>query len=505
METNEGIISNLKTENKRLLQQVKATQNRFENKAAELSLIRELGMGLQHDRSLENACEFILNTIINNTIAQNCSVMLLDHDSDRLFLVSATDFEGNTFSVPAENVFAKKDLRYTFASGQGAAGQAVAGRKPVLVRDTSKSSVFNCEHDSRVTIKSLLAVPLQVATDVLGVVNLSHTEANAFGANDVNLFHIIADYLAISLQNILTFEKLESEVYERQKIEKASRATQEELGKRIQERTSELVETNEKLKKEISERKAAQLDEIESKKRAEMANHAKSDFLANMSHEIRTPLNHIIGFTELVLDNSFGEINETQAEYLTDIRNSGQHLLSLINDILDISKIEAGKLKFEPSECEIKYILENSLTMVKEKAMKHGVKLSLDVDSVPNTITADDRKVKQILYNLLSNAVKFTPAGGTVHLAAKETGSNGSNQNALEIRVEDTGVGIDAEHLQRIFDPFEQATGSESVPFEGTGLGLSITKRLVELHGGKIWAESAGKDKGSVFHVIIPS
>jgi signal transduction histidine kinase len=143
--------------------------------------------------------------------------------------------------------------------------------------------------------------------------------------------------------------------------------------------------------------------------------------------------------------------------------------------------------------------------MVKEKAMKHGVRLSLDVATVPNTITADDRKIKQILYNLLSNAVKFTPVGGSVHLAATETGLNGTNQQALKISVEDTGAGIDAEHLQRIFDPFEQASGSESVPFEGTGLGLSITKRLVELHGGEIWAESAGKDKGSVFHVVIPS
>jgi signal transduction histidine kinase len=145
---------------------------------------------------------------------------------------------------------------------------------------------------------------------------------------------------------------------------------------------------------------------------ADKANNAKSEFLANMSHELRTPLNHIIGFTEIVLEKNFGELNEMQDEYLNDVHHSSRHLLSLINDILDLSKVEAGKIELEPSNCNLKMVLENSLVMIKEKAMKHRIRLTMDMDGVPETIKADERKLKQIIYNILSNAVKFTPDGG---------------------------------------------------------------------------------------------
>ena len=249
------------------------------------------------------------------------------------------------------------------------------------------------------------------------------------------------------------------------------------------------------------------------KERAELASRAKSEFLANMSHELRTPLNHIIGFTELVLSRSFGELTAEQEEFLKDVLGSSRHLLSLINDVLDLSKVEAGRMELELSAVHIRELLENSLVMVKEKALKHQLRLAVELDGVPEQLLADERKIKQVLYNLLSNAVKFTPAGGEVRLGAaileaeQLSGCPITTQNHakwLSVWVADTGIGLEPQDLQRIFDPFEQVEGSVSRKHQGTGLGLALTRRMVELHGGAIWAESAGPGKGSAFRLAIP-
>ena len=223
------------------------------------------------------------------------------------------------------------------------------------------------------------------------------------------------------------------------------------------------------------------------------ANQSKSEFLANMSHELRTPLNHIMGFTELVLDKHFGQLNQTQEEYLSDVHNSSKHLLSLINDILDLSKVEAGKLEFRPSLVNIRDLLENSLTMIKEKALKHSIEIKTDFNDIPESIEADERRLKQILYNLLSNAEKFT----------QENLLN-SDTNYLQISVKDSGIGLKKEDLERIFESFEQIENAASRRFQGTGLGLSLTKCLVELHGGRIWAKSEGEGKGATFNFTLP-
>lgn len=300
-------------------------------------------------------------------------------------------------------------------------------------------------------------------------------------------------------------EKLQAEIFDRERMAQELRKAHNELENRVAERTAELTTANRQLQVEMIGRKKAQ-------KNAEDASRAKSDFLANMSHELRTPLNHIIGFTELVVDKSFGELNDTQTEYLNDVLQSGTHLLSLINDILDLSKVEAGKLELKASEISLPALIENSMIMIKEKALKHGIALSTDMDGIPVTIAADERKLKQIMYNLLSNAVKFTPNGGSIAIAARacklKTNNNSGTKNSscggVKITVSDTGIGLKPDEIELIFNAFEQVENSASRTYQGTGLGLSLTKSLVDLHGGRIWAESAGEGQGSSFIFTIP-
>jgi PAS domain S-box-containing protein len=251
--------------------------------------------------------------------------------------------------------------------------------------------------------------------------------------------------------------------------------------------------------RDVTERKRYENELRRARGAAEAANQAKSDFLANMSHELRTPLNVIIGFTELILDRQLGDISPAQEEYLGDVIQSASHLLSLINDILDLTKVEAGKLELELSEVALPEILSRSLVILKEKALRHDIKLSTQIDGIPESIVADERKVKQILYNLLANAIKFTPDGGEVTLRAEPA------DGLVLVTVQDSGVGIKHEDLQRIFHPFEQADSSLSRQYQGTGLGLSLTRNLVELHGGRIWAESGGEGMGATFHFLIPT
>jgi signal transduction histidine kinase len=220
-------------------------------------------------------------------------------------------------------------------------------------------------------------------------------------------------------------------------------------------------------------------------------------FLANMSHELRTPLNSVIGFSEVLMGKKFGGLNEKQVEYLHEILTSGEHLLSLINDILDLSKVEAGKILLEPEEIDLRRTLETSLTIVRQMAVAQRISLELDTASAPETIVADLRRFKQIVYNLLSNAVKFTPNGAKVGIIAHR------EEDSTVITVWDTGIGISEEGKQRLFKPFEQLDGSPGRKYEGTGLGLVLVKQLVELHGGRVWVESEER-KGSRFHFSIP-
>jgi len=261
-----------------------------------------------------------------------------------------------------------------------------------------------------------------------------------------------------------------------------------------------VLERTKDLRNEIQERKMIEQELLIEKDRAEAANVAKSEFLASMSHELRTPLNAIIGFSQVLGDRLFGDLNDKQIEYIKDIEAGGEHLLGLINDILDLAKIEAGKMELELSPVEIKDMLEHCFVMVKEKCIKRRIALELAIAENLNglRVSADARKLKQVMYNLLSNAAKFTPEGGRIVVEAKV------DDKVVTISVEDTGVGIEPGLLEKIFEEFFQVEGGTKDKTPGTGLGLSLARKLVELHGGRIWAESRGPGSGSRFSFEIP-
>jgi signal transduction histidine kinase len=215
------------------------------------------------------------------------------------------------------------------------------------------------------------------------------------------------------------------------------------------------------------------------------------------SHELRTPLNAVIGFSEVLLQRMFGQLNDKQDEYLKDIYASGQHLLSLINDILDLSKIEAGRMELTPAPFHLPSALDNAVTLVRERAARHGIAMELTLDPELADLVADERKVKQVVLNLLSNAVKFTPEGGRISLKASRT------DGAVEIAVSDTGIGIAREDQATIFEEFRQVGTDETRKQEGTGLGLTLAKKFIELHGGRIRVDSE-LGRGSTFSFTLP-
>jgi signal transduction histidine kinase len=300
-------------------------------------------------------------------------------------------------------------------------------------------------------VQSALAVPLLRDGVALGVIRISRTEIQPFTDKQIALLQTFADQAVIAIENVRLFKELE--------------ASNQEIA--------------------------------EKSRQVEVASQHKSEFLANMSHELRTPLNAVIGFSEVLTDRMFGELNEKQEEYLKDIHASGTHLLSLINDILDLSKVEAGRLELELGRFHLPTALDNALTLVRERATRHGITLTQTVDPGVADIVADERKVKQILLNLLSNAVKFTPEGGRVGLTATAA------DRVVTITVSDTGIGIAPEDQAAIFEEFRQVGREDARRQEGTGLGLTLAKKFVELHGGRIWVESH-VGQGSTFSFTLP-
>jgi signal transduction histidine kinase/CheY-like chemotaxis protein len=269
---------------------------------------------------------------------------------------------------------------------------------------------------------------------------------------------------------------LKLNIDEKERVLEELRELNRTLEERIRQRTAEIEAINEELQE---------------------ATRHKSEFLANMSHELRTPLNAIIGFSEVLIDRMVGDINPKQEEYLEDVISSGRHLLSLINDILDLSKVEAGRMELEQTTFDLPVLLEDILKLVRERANRHGIQLSLDVDDRLGDFTADERRIKEVLLNLLANAIKFTPDGGKISLSARPDG------DFVFISVTDTGIGIAPEDQELIFEEFRQVGSEKARKTEGTGLGLTLAKKFVELHGGSIWVESE-PGHGSTFTFKLP-
>ena len=284
---------------------------------------------------------------------------------------------------------------------------------------------------------------------------------------------------------------------ERKRVELGLRLAHAELESNVEKRTKQLRETNEKLQEEVTERERVQRELIKAKELADAANHAKSSFLANMSHELRTPLNAVIGFSELLEQEIFGTLTDKQRSYVGNVLISGRHLLQLVNDILDISKVEAGRMDLICEWTHLGGVVDIVRSVIQAQATKKGINLEVSISNELPELYIDPGRIKQVLYNLLSNGIKFTPRGGTVRL------SSHFEDDRVAIDVADTGVGISAENLPRLFHEFEQIPQARGVRPEGTGLGLALTKRLVALHGGEVSVESK-VGQGSIFSVWLP-
>ena len=373
--------------------------------------------------------------------------------------------------------------------GRGPAGMSIKTGKPYLLKVDDPAFGPGSAEAKKRGYAVMLGVPLICSRrQCLGALLLYSGNADYFTPDKIQLCQVFANQAATALENTRLVDGLEAEIAER---------TRE-----LEDANLELSSINRELEMRRTEAEGAKLA-------AESANRAKSDFLANMSHELRTPLNAILGFSELMIKKMAGELTAKQTEYLNDIHESGSLLLSLINDILDLSKVEANKVELEYEKIPVKDLVDRVLLLFKEKTMKHGIQLTAEYDDIIDDIEVDDRRIKQVLLNLVSNAVKFTNDGGSVVVRVrkmegeKRTGLDHDDPGFVEFSVEDTGPGIRAEDIPTLFLPFHQLESTYEKKHQGTGLGLALCKTLVELHGGRIWIESEF-GKGSTFAFVVP-
>jgi GAF domain-containing protein len=425
-------------ENVRLFKELQARTGELTRSVGELRALGEVSQALSATLDVD----VVLNTIVtraNELIgADGCTIFEYEEVTEQFHLRATRNLEPRLVELARGTPLRKGD--------QGILGQLPMGRQAVQVPDITAGSYSSPISDALIEAgyRAVVAVPLIREDHLIGALTMNRKTPGEFPAETIELLQTFATQSALAIQNARLFREIE-----------------------------------------------------EKSRQLEVASHHKSEFLANMSHELRTPLNAVIGFSEVLVQRMFGELNEKQDEYLKDIYASGQHLLSLINDILDLSKIEAGRMELAPAPFHLPSALENAVILVRERAARHGIALHLDLDPRLDEVVGDERKVKQVLLNLLSNAVKFTPEGGRITLKA------GRKDSVVEIAVSDTGIGIAPEDQAAIFEEFRQVGHDETRKQEGTGLGLTLAKKFVELHGGKIWVES-GLGQGSTFTFTLP-
>ena len=432
---NQAVIA---IENVRLFQELRARTAELTQSVEQLTALGEVSRAVSVTLDVETVLRTIVSRASQLAGADGGAIYEYD-ETTQLFQVRATH--------AVETALVETLRAMPLHKGEGLMGRATEMREPIQIADIGAPDAYQ-GHLRDVLIgagyRALLSVPLLREDQIIGSLSLNRKAPGAFPPEVIDVLKTFATQSALALQNARLF-------------------------------------------REIAD-KSRQL---------ETASRHKSEFLANMSHELRTPLNAILGFSEVLAERMFGEVNEKQAEYLQDILSSGRHLLSLINDILDLAKVEAGRLELELGRFHLPTALDNALTLVRERATRHGITLTHTMDERLGDIVADERKVKQILLNLLSNAVKFTPEGGRVGLTAMAT------DRVVTIAVSDTGVGIAPEDQAAIFEEFRQVGRDDTRKQEGTGLGLTLAKKFVELHEGRIWLESQ-VGQGSTFSFTLP-
>jgi signal transduction histidine kinase len=424
-------------ENVRLFKELQARTGELTQSVEKLTALGEVSRAVSSTLDVETVLDTIVSRASQLAGAAGCSIYEYDAAAEQ-FALRATHNADTEFVAALRAVPLRR--------GEGLMGRAAEMREPIQIPDITQPGAY--ESSVRDTLirfgyHALLAVPLLREDQIIGSLSFNRKAPGEFPPEVVDVLKTFATQSALAIQNARLF-------------------------------------------REIAD-KSAQL---------EAASRHKSEFLANMSHELRTPLNAIIGFSEVLAEGMFGEINQKQTEYLQDILESGRHLLSLINDILDLSKIEAGRMELELSDFHLPSALENALILVRERASRREIRLGHTIDTQLGMISGDERKVKQVLLNLLSNALKFTPEGGRIDVGAR------LHDGVAEVSVADTGIGIAPADQDAVFEEFRQV-GTADKKSEGTGLGLALSRKFIELHGGRIWVKSE-LGTGSTFTFTLP-
>jgi signal transduction histidine kinase/putative methionine-R-sulfoxide reductase with GAF domain len=423
-------------ENVRLFNELQARTSELTRSVDELRALGEVGQAISSTLDLRT----VLSTIVTRAtqLSGTDAGVIYEYDEQREVFVPRA-----TAHLEAEIV--ETMLAAPVRKGEGATGRLAEVQAPIQLPDILEAPTESRVRDVlvRAGYRALLAVPLVREDHLIGGLTVIRKATGEFAPEVIDLLRTFATQSALAIQNARLFREIE-----------------------------------------------------EKSRQLELASQHKSEFLANMSHELRTPLNAIIGFSEVLTERMFGDLNEKQEEYLKDIYASGTHLLSLINDILDLSKIEAGRMELELTDFDLPQALDNALILVRERAGRRSITLETSVDERLGEVRADERKIRQVVLNLLSNAIKFTPEGGRIEVRAVPVGGS------VEVSVSDTGVGIAPEDHDAVFEEFRQV-GTSAAKQEGTGLGLALCRKFVELHGGKIWVQSE-LGRGSTFTFTIP-
>jgi signal transduction histidine kinase len=424
-------------ENARLLSELQTRTAELTRSVDELTALGEVSRALSSTLDVDVVLDTIVTRANDLIGADGCTIFEYDEATEQFDLRATRNLEPRLVELARGTPLRRGD--------QGILGRLPSERQPVQVPDITVGSYSSPVSAALIEAgyRAVVAVPLVREDHLIGALTVNRKTPGEFPSETIRLLQTFATQSALAIQNARLF-------------------------------------------REIAD-KSRQL---------EVASQHKSEFLANMSHELRTPLNAIIGFSEVLSEKMFGELNEKQEEYSKDIHASGQHLLSLINDILDLSKIEAGRMELELSDFHLPTALDSAMTLVRERAGRRGIALHLSVDDRLGQIQADERKVRQVVLNLLSNAIKFTPEGGRIEVQAAP------RDGFVEVSVNDTGVGIAPEDQEAVFEEFRQV-GTADKKVEGTGLGLTLCRKFVELHGGRIWVKSQ-IGAGSTFTLTIP-